>query len=182
MNKLSIFIVLVSMILIASCDSNSKSNGLDKDVVNKEIADLRLEIERSGINSVSEKAPFKIVKLYVEYAEAFPKDTLSKGYLFECAQVNLGLGLVPEAIANLDTIVERYPNDDLAPSALNFKAFILDDRMRRWQKAAEVLDVLMEKYPDSEAAKNAPAYKATLGRSLDDVIKDMELKNKAAKE
>ena len=177
MRLLNVIILLMTTLIMLSCNSEKKDMRVE---MQTEISTLKVEIEKAGIKATSEIAPMKIVKLYVKYANEFPEDSLSKSYLFQCAQVNVGLGLAPEAITNLDTLVARYPNTDLAPSALQFKAFILDEKMRRFQKAEEVINELIANYPESDIIENAKAYKETLGKSPEQIIKDMEAKIKAA--
>lgn len=173
MKLLKVIILFVATLVMMSCDSEKKDMRVE---MQAEIDSLKVEIEEAGIKSNSEIAPMKIVKLYEKYANDYPEDTISKSYLFQCAQVNVGLGLAPEAIANLDTLVVRYPNTDIAPSALQFKAFILDEKMRRFQKAEEVINELIVKYPESDIIENAKAYKETLGKSPEQIIKEMEAK------
>ncbi len=167
----------MATLIMMSCETEKKDM---RPEMQSEINTLKAEIEAAGIKANSEIAPMKIVKLYVDYANQYPEDSLSMRYLFQCAQVNVGLGLAPEAINNLDTLVARYPDTDLAPSALQFKAFILDEKMRRFQKAEEVINELIEKYPNCDIIDNAKAYKETLGKSPEQIIKDMEAKIKAA--
>ena len=177
MKRIIIMIVLAGFLY--SCSSEPEMPKVSKQELNTEIQELKTKISSEN-NVNSEKAAMQIVNLYAKYVEAFPKDSNAIKYLFESAQVNVGLGLSPEAIANLDTIVARYPKSEVAPSALQFKAFILDDRMRRWQKASEVLDELIEKYPNSDIIENAKAYKQTLGKSPEQIIKEMEANNAAS--
>ena len=178
MQKLGLVVIL--MILMYSCATDSGKAGASRGDLSFQIDSLKTDILSSGIAANNEISGKKIVIAYAAYANAFQQDTLSKKYLFECAQVYVGMGLAPEAIVVLDTIVARYPNEDIAPSALQFKAFILDEKMRRWQKAAETLDILIESYPNSDIIDNAKAYKETLGKSPEQIIKEMEAKNKSA--
>ncbi len=182
MNKIYIVIILTISGFMFSCDSNlNTENTISKEDIKKQIDSLKLELYKGISNPSNDITAKLVVKQYTNYAYAFRKDSISKNYLFECAQVNVGLGLSPEAIANLDTIIAWYPQDKIAPSALQFKAFILDDRMHRWQKAAEVLDELIAKYPNSDIVENAKAYKATLGKPAEQIIQEMADKE-AAKE
>ncbi len=179
MKNINSIVVMLFALLLFSCSTEPAKPSISKEETNKQISELKSKIQDGGFKVNEERIPMQIIGLYTKYADAFPDDSLSQKYLFECAQVNVGLGFSPEAIANLDTIVARYPNAEIAPSALQFKAFILDDRMHRWQKAAEVIDELVEKYPDSDIIENAKAYKETLGKSPEQIIREMEAKNKA---
>ena len=173
-------IILISL-FVYSCSTNNDTPSTSRLDLQQHIDSLKKEILISGVTPNNEINGKRIVIVYKDYANAFPDDTLSKKYLFECSQVYVGLGLAPEAMDVLDTLVARYPNTELAPSALQFKAFILDEKMRRWQKAAETLDILIEKYPNSDIIENAKAYKETLGKSPEQVIKEMEARDNNAK-
>ncbi|MCK5845898.1 MAG: hypothetical protein KAG84_00545 [Bacteroidales bacterium] len=178
MNKLNFIVLFAFSTLLFSCNNNTTlETAISKDVTVHQIDSLKSILNQGISNTENDLIAKRIIKKYTDYAYAFPNDSITKTYLFECAQVNLGIGLAPEAIANLDTFVAWYPKADKAPEALQFKAFILDDRMHRWQKAAEVIDELIAEYPDSDIIDNAKAYKATLGKTPEQIIKEMEAKN-----
>ena len=179
----SLQIVLVVLAIMATgCNlDNCNSDSFDKSATVQQIDSLEKNIKAlEQIQGSTEL--LSVIELYHKYADNCPKDSLSPKYLFKSAQMELSVGESIIAIQSLDTLVVRYPKSDLAPSALQFKAFILDDRMRRWQKAAEVLDYLIATYPESEIIENAKAYKLTLGKSPEQIIFEMEQKNNANNE
>jgi len=127
------------------------------------------------------KKPKEVSVLYKEYAVKYPEDSVSVKYLFKAAQVEVGLGESLVAIHTLDTLINRYPNAEIIPNVLQFKAFIYDDRLDRVNKAAAALDIIIEKYPDCDIIDNVKAYKETLGKSPEEIILEMELKDNGDK-
>ncbi len=150
-------------------------------LINK-IDTLEFQIYKSSVELLDERKPNEVLSLYKNYANLYPEDSISVVYLFKAAQVEVGLGLSLQAISTLDSLIMKYPNAENIPSALQFKAFRYDDRLGNINEASKVLDVLIENYPNSSLIENAKAYKASLGKSPEEIIREMEAKDKVVEE
>ena len=172
MNKLVFVIIALLGLSVFSCQPKVS----EKEIIVSRIDTLEYIIYESGDKLLDNRKPKEVSVLYKEYAVKYPKDSISVKYLFKAAQVEVGLGESLAAIHTLDTLINRYPNAAIIPNVLQFKAFIYDDRLDRVNKAAEALDEIIEKYPDCDIIENVKAYKATLGKSPEQIIREMELK------
>jgi TolA-binding protein len=96
--------------------------------------------------------------------------------------VEVGLGKSIEAINSLDSLINEYPTHQLIPAALQFKAFILDDRLGKIDEAAAVLDYLIKNFAESDSMmiENAKAYRASLGKSPQQILDEIEKINAQA--
>lgn len=174
MNKIVFGLMVLMGIIISSCQP--KLN--EKEIIVNRIDTLEYIIYESGAKLLDDRKPKEVSVLYKEYSAKYPNDSISFSYLFKAAQVELGLGENLLAIHTLDTIINRYPNNKLIPNVLQFKAFVYDDRLNRVNEAAETLDIIIKNYPDCDIIDNVKAYKTTLGKSPEEIILEMEEKNK----
>lgn len=174
MKKISFIVLFVIAFIAFSCQPKVS----EKEQISNRIDTLEYEIYESGMELLDDRKPNEIAALYKSYAQKFPDDTLSVDYWFKAAQVEVGLNIPLQAIQSLDSLIIKYPDAKNIPSALQFKAFIWDDRLGNINKAALVLDYLIENYPDSELIENAKAYKASLGKSPEEIILEMEAMSK----
>ena len=174
MNKLVFVIIALLGLTIFSCQPKVS----EKETIVNRIDTLEYIIYESGEKLLDNRKPKEVSVLYKEYALKYPEDSISVKYLFKAAQVEVGLGESLIAIHTLDTLINRYPNAEIIPNVLQFKAFIYDDRLDRVNKAAAALDIIIEKYPDCDIIDNVKAYKETLGKSPEEIILEMEAMQK----
>lgn len=96
-----------------------------------------------------------IVKAYLQYADAYPKDSNAVDFLFKAADVMRGMYRYQDAIRTLDLVVERYPKTDKAPAALFYAGFILHNDTDQNNLAAPYFQKLIEEFPDHPLADDA---------------------------
>ena len=173
MNKIVLVIIALLGLSVFSCQPKIA----EKNILVSRIDTLEYHIYESGEKLLDNRKPKEVSVLYKEYATKYPKDSISVKYLFKAAQVEVGLGENLIAIHTLDTLIIRYPNAEIIPNVLQFKAFIYDDRLDRVNKASETLDIIIKDYPNCDIINNVKAYKATLGKSPEQIILEMEKKN-----
>jgi len=176
MNKLVFVIIALLTLIVFSCQQQPKVN--EKETIVNRIDTLEYQIYESGDKLLDDKKPTEVSVLYKKYATLYPNDSISFSYMFKAAQVELGLGEPLIAIHTLDSIITMFPENKLIPNVLQFKAYIYDDRLDRVTKASETLDIIINDYPDCEIIENVKAYKASLGKSPEEIILEMEAKQK----
>jgi outer membrane protein assembly factor BamD (BamD/ComL family) len=176
MNKLVFVIIAVLISTVFSCQQQPKVN--EKETLVNRIDTLEYQIYESGEQLLDDKKPTEISVLYKKYASLYPNDSISFSYMFKAAQVDLGLGTPLVAIRTLDSLMILFPKNKLIPNVLQFKAYIYDDRLDRVTKASQTLDIIINEYPDCEIIENVKAYKASLGKSPEEIILEMEAKQK----
>ena len=119
---------------------------------------------------------------YVDAAEAkgliAPNDPSSPKHLYGAAEVARSLRTFAKAMSLYDWILEKYPESDKAPNVLFIKGFILEQDYKREDEAKEVYEEFLRKYPDHTMAESAQFLLNNLGKSDEEILKELEDKSK----
>jgi tetratricopeptide (TPR) repeat protein len=178
MKYLSKFLLsFLFLIAVASC-TNTENEKAD---LRLKIDSLEIKVLNGTIEMLDNRIPLQLGKMMKDYARLYPQDSVTPVYLFKSAQIEVNTGQSIQAIATLDTLILLQPKHKIVPSVLQFKAFIYDDRLGEYDNAAKVLDELINNYPDAgvDIIENAKAYKASLGKTPEQIILEMELAEKS---
>ncbi len=178
MKYFSFLFVAISLISF-SCNSPKVD---ERKVLADEIDTLAYQVFESDVKLLDNHKQKRLVEVYKQYAQKYPDDSLSIKYWFRAAQIQVNLGESQKAIHTLDSLIANYPKAKIIPSALQFKAFIYDDRLGQIDEARATLDELINNFPESELVENAKAYKETLGKSPEEIIAELEAKAKKAQQ
>ena len=73
----------------------------------------------------------------------------------------------------------EYPDYEKASECLFMKGFIYDNNLQDYEMAKKIYLEFLEKYPDDEFADDAQASIDNLGKSLEEIIQEFEMKNLA---
>lgn len=173
MKNLKLLPLALLVLLFASACDNQKQ-------------ELREEIEATEDNlfsnqtgSLDQDSARLLVEQYMQYAENYPKDSLAQNYIFKAARVDVALGDYDAGLKKLNRIEAEYPESHHIPKVLLLKGTIYEDYMQDYEKAGEAYQQLLDDYPDDEFAKDAAILKKNMGKSLDEIIKEFEDKEKA---
>lgn len=172
--------VLAFSFIIFSCNTSITMD--EKQQLTNEIDTLEFQIYESEEQLLDNRKQFRLVDAYKSYAQKYPQDSLAVRYWFNAAQIQVNLGESIEAIKTLDSLINNFPQDKIIPSALQFKAFIYDDRLGDINEARATLTELITNFPESDLVENAKAYMETLGKSPAEIIVEMEAKAKKAQQ
>ncbi|MCK5839065.1 MAG: tetratricopeptide repeat protein, partial [Bacteroidales bacterium] len=134
-----------------AADLRSKLNNLQSRLMNSQ---HELDLEKGD----------SMVYLYKKYAVMYPNDSLSVEYLFRAAEIQMGMNKNKESLKSLSFIQEKYPESNVMPMLLQFKAFIYDDKFNDYDNARACMDELIKNYPESELIPNAKAYRNMIGK------------------
>lgn len=104
---------------------------------------------------LSDQTASAIVKAYLQYADAYPKDSNAVDYLFKASDVMRGMFRYQDAVRTLELVVERYPTSDKAPTALFYAGFILHNDTDQNNLAIPYFQRLIEEFPEHPLADDA---------------------------
>ena len=76
-------------------------------------------------------------------------------------------------------MLERDPDHERAPLALFYKATIVGDMLNEDENAKMLYQEFIDKYPDHPLAESAKESIKLQGKSLDEIVKEFEKKNKS---
>lgn len=119
-------------------------------------------------------------KEFSAFAEAFPKDSLSVGYLSKAGEIAGILHQYDQAIAIFDKIQKNYPDSKAAASAMFMKAFTLDNELKKLDEAKAAYEAFIQKYPNDAFTDDAQYLLKNLGKSPEELIKEFEAKEQNA--
>ena len=147
-------------------------------------ADLSAKIDSLALkvyNDSTKRVDTEMAKNYIaaceEYANKFPKDSLSPVLLLKAAETSRNIGNFDEALKIYDLVISDYSDYDKAPQAMFLKAFTVDDNMGKKEEAKVIYEAFLEKYPNDEFAESAKFMLENLYKSDAEIIQGFEKKD-----
>ncbi|MFA6127762.1 MAG: tetratricopeptide repeat protein [Bacteroidales bacterium] len=168
----SILIVL-SVILLAGCGVNSEK----KKAMEKIAASEAKIFGDSAATIPDQKTGMEMIQAYADFANAYPKDTLSAEYLFKGAEIAMNMNQSGMAIGYYNRILLNYPAFKKNAYCVFLQAYILENQMNQYDQAKERYQEFIDKYPDHVLAKDARASIENMGKPIEDLIKEWDQKN-----
>jgi TolA-binding protein len=168
-----IIILVLSVILVAGCGVNSqKKKALDR------IAASEAKIFGDSTATIpDQKTGMEMIQAYADYANAFPKDTISAEFLFKGAEIAMNLNQSGMAIEYYNRILLYYPEFKKRPYCVFLQAFILENQMNQYDQAKARYQEFIDKYPDHVLVKDARASIENMGKPIEELIKEWDEKN-----
>ncbi|MDZ7741781.1 MAG: tetratricopeptide repeat protein [Bacteroidota bacterium] len=123
-----------------------------------------------------------LINSYVQYADAFPEDSMSPDYLFRAADISMNIFESGQAIDLYNRIINNYPEYEKVPQCVFLKAFVYENNLNDLNSAKKYYKEFLAKYPDDEFADDAEMSLQNLGKSPEELIKEFEAKMKEQEE
>lgn len=162
-----IALIFSIFLIITACSKQQQA----KDEIKKLEEKVFVDTLKSTVNSaVCED----LLKQYKAYADQYPTDSLSAGYLLKGGQISMAANQPHRAIEFYTSLVNGYPSWHRTNEALFLKAFIYENTIKDMSKAKQSYLQLIQNYPNSEFADDAQACVNMLGKSLDEIIDAFE--------
>lgn len=130
----------------------------------------------SNVSMFDKTKAEELVKVYLDFAEKFPSDSLAPGFLFKAGNLLMNLSDPKKAIDCFDKIITKYPGFEKSPQSLFLKAFIYENHLNDLVKAKDTYMEFIRKYPENEFADDAQVSIQNLGKSPEELIKEFEKK------
>lgn len=124
----------------------------------------------------------KLCDAYYKYYTLNKEDTANIKNLFNKAEIESNLNMDQQAVMTLDTILANYKNSKEIPKVMMFKAFIYDSKIKNYQKAQITYENILKYFPNTEYAVSAEASLNLLGKSDEELIKELKRLNKETEE
>ena len=116
---------------------------------------------------------------YESYVAAHPTDAKSAEYLFKAGEIYSLMRQPTQAISTYQRLYKEFPQHERAPHALFMTGFSYENTLRQLDSAKVVYNQFLKTYPQHEFAKSAQFSLDNLGKSPDEIVKELE--QKAAK-
>lgn len=147
------------IILFAACQSK-------KEKLTVQIA----EAEKQLAESYHAEVVNHLVALYQEYATKYAEDSLAAEYLFRAADGNMRLQKGEAALANLDMIINNYPNHRRVPESYFVKGLVYEDVLFDVEAAKTAYYEFVALFPSHELALTASIAISYLGKSPEEIV------------
>lgn len=121
----------------------------------------------------------KLLLAYEDFLRHHSFESISKEYQFRAGELAKAINKPHLAIKHLNGLLERDPDHERAPLALFYKATIVGDMLNEDENAKMYYQEFIDKYPDHPLAESAKESIKLQGKSLDEIVKEFEKKNKS---
>jgi TolA-binding protein len=165
-----VVLLFVSLFFLACSPSRQKQQKEIKSIENRLFGE-----SSQGFNKASADT---LINLYTGFADKYPEDSLTPGYLFKAANLAMTMQDGPQALTLFNRILTAYPDDPKSSMSLFFVAFVQENLMQNLDKAKETYLLFIEKYPESDFADDAQMSLMNLGKSLEQILQEREMKRK----
>lgn len=189
--KALIFISVALLGVFVACSGSS-----DQDIViekNEEVKDTIVDtieerialidnyslILANDTTGVHREVAEKLLLAYEDFLKHHSFEIISKEYQFRAGELAKAINKPHLAIKHLNGLLERDPDHERAPLALFYKATIVGDMLNEDENAKMLYQEFIDKYPDHPLAESAKESIKLQGKSLDEIVKEFEKKNKS---
>jgi tetratricopeptide (TPR) repeat protein len=158
--------ILASVLLtISSC--KSKMEKLEEVVFSNDFG-----YDTKGVAQATE-----LMDLYIQKAETEPKEAKAPEYMFKAAELAMNLEKIQKALDLYNKIIYTYPDYEKAHECLFLLAFIYENNVQNFGKAKELYQQFLRQYPNHEFADDAAFSLENLGKSPEELMRELESKN-----
>jgi TolA-binding protein len=166
----NILLFALSIALITGCGVNS-----EKKKALRKIADNEAIIFGDSTKTIADnKTGMNMIRAYTDYANAWPKDTISAVFLFKGAEIAMNLNQSGMAIDYYNRVLLNYPDFSKRPYCMFLQAYILENQMNQYELAKTRYQEFLDKYPKHPLAESARASIQNMGKPLEELIKEWE--------
>ena len=131
--------------------------------------------EEAGI--LSQQQAEDMIAAYMDYAEAYPADTISAEYLFRASDVSMNTGNYALSLNLLSRIQTDFPSYGKVSQCLFLQGFIWENYIGNAEKAREIYERFLEQYPEDDFADDVTLSLKNLGKTPEELIKMFEQEN-----
>ena len=159
--------------IIVSCNNNGDKNKSDI-VTMEQIKNLENELFGGDMTVPNIKKANELARMYVDYANQNPTDSLAPDLLFKAADISMNMNNPQNTVALFKFIMKSYPDYKNIPTIMFLTGFVYDDQLKDYDSAKKYYTEFLEKYPDSDFADDARISLKNLGKSPEELIMEFE--------
>ena len=161
MKRISIIACALCMLLMAGCKPNH-----DKQLANIRSHEDSLDVLTYAIDSLKGA---EMIGLYVDFANNFPDDSLTPGFLFKASDIAMNIGDTASSITNLNRIIEQYTNYPDLPLCYFMKGQTYE-AAEDFDKAREAYELYLELFPNHYLAADTRKMLPLVGLSSEEML------------
>jgi tetratricopeptide (TPR) repeat protein len=165
---LIVSVIFAGMMVQCAPDPKSKIKELEK-----KISSENFSLDEKGIQTAEE-----LIAAYTAYAESHQDSPEAPEYLYNAADLSLNINESKEALDLYNRIIYQYPDFKKVPECLFLVGYITENYLQNYGKAKEIYESFMAKYPDHDFADDAAISIENMGKSPEELIREIEEKNR----
>lgn len=140
------------------------------------IDSLRSRIYDESANRYNAEVSNEFIATCEMYGLMLPNDEKSPDLLYEAARTAGYIRSFPKAVELYEWVYSSYPDYDKASQAIFMMAFTYDNEMRNVTKAKTLYEEFLKKYPTDDFADDAQVLLQNLGKSEEEILKNLQKK------
>jgi len=164
-NLIAYLLILTS---IFAC--SDRENNISK------IKDLEIELYSKSESVFNKETANQLINEYTSFADAHKEDSLAPDYLFNAAQVAMGINLSEQAIDIYKRIHNEYSDHEKAATSLFLQGFVYENQLNENAKAQMIYRDFITKYPNHNLIDDAKFSLENIGKSDEEIIREFEQK------
>jgi tetratricopeptide (TPR) repeat protein len=173
----SILLVFFSFIFF-SCNNSKTTEPVHSTAQSKQQELIKgLETKMHASMSIDKAVGQVAAQEYFNYAENFPEDSLSPGYLFKGGEVATAIEDYTSALQAYEKITASYSTFQYSRESLYLQGFLLDNYLNDDAKAKLIYEKFLSVYTSGPYVEDAKAAIANLGKSDEELIKQFKKMN-----
>lgn len=183
---------LATALVLTACgnDKAGKHQTTESDSTSKQLTSIdcgllkSLALKNDSIllqeTSVNVATASQAIKAFVDFANFCPTDSLSPVFLIKTAQVATAINQIPQAKVVLEKCIRDYPQFTERPAALFLLARLYDETvyLNNENEARVLYEQIINEYPTSTWAMNADAAIGFLGKTDEQILRELKKKSK----
>ena len=137
--------------------------------------DLFSDSTEVRINAVKAR---KLIELYKLYTSVLPNSPKTPQFLYETYDIANSVRMYRDAANASEKLYTKYPDYEKAPTAMFLTAFIYENNLIELDKAGTIYKEFIAKYPNDDFANDAQVALDNLGTPADEMLRNIQEKNK----
>lgn len=166
------YLPLILLITLVSC-SPSREKRIEQ------ITGMEKQMFSPDNYSFNKERADSLVKMYMDFIEVNPADSLSPSYLFKAANIVMNSGDGGKSLGLFDRYIREYPDGEKVAMSMFFKGFIYENMLHDLDQARETYLRFIEKYPSDDFADDAQMALINLGKTPEMMFQEFEARQKA---
>jgi len=161
MRNVFAYSILLIGILLISCTSHQEK-------LLAEIKKLEETVRNQAVPGKEEGN--KLIGKYLEFADAYPDDTLTPTILYNAARVSVSISNPQQGVDILQRLIEKYPESKPLADAYVFLGFIYETALMDFQKAGYWYELFLKDFPNHPMYEDVRFSLNNLGKSPDEIV------------
>ncbi|MBP9197667.1 MAG: tetratricopeptide repeat protein [Saprospiraceae bacterium] len=134
--------------------------------------------ENPGANGLNDENTQKYIDVCESFALVYSADKMAAEYLFRAAEMSRAISGFSKMMSLYDWIYQYFPDYKKAPLALFLKGFAMDSEFKQPAEAKKIYDQFLLEFPNDSLAKDVTFLLKNLGKSDEEILKEIEKSQK----